>query len=422
MIRYRSTSDFSEIILSARMAFSKRSWPYLAATAIPWLVLAGQRSVRRLADRASLKRHESSFYRFFSRFKFKPEVFFLVLLRQIVETFQLKGLLIAADDTLCPKWGKAIFGAASFFDHVRRPRPGYIWGHNWVVLAVVVDLFGSPVALPFWVALYRPKTKCPPEEFRTRLQIVAEALGKVRKLFPRMKIDLVADGAYNNRSIFKPILALGIHLVSRLRLDAVLRRDAPKRRRKGKRGRMPRYGSRLPALRKIARSGKGWRKTTVRIYGRDVTLWVKSFVAWWPKAGIQLKVVITRDPKGKRKPCFLSSTDLALTEEAIIERFARRWPIEQLFSDVKLHVGLDSAEVRCEKSVLRHGILAFALVTWTRIWARKALASGQDPPASFAKQLSVLRQDLIAASISASSPRLKGSARITRDLAALMAA
>ena len=99
-----------------------------------------------------------------------------------------------------------------------------------------------------------------------------------------------------------------------------------------------------------------------------------------------------------------------------------RWPIEQLFSDVKLLVGLDSAEVRCEKSVLRHAILAFALASWTRIWAKKMLSRTQDPPASFARQLSALRRDLIAATISASSPRLRGSARITEDLAALMAA
>lgn len=422
MIRYQSTSDFSEIVLSCRVAFSKRSWPYLVATVIPWLVLAGQRSVRRLAGRAAHLRHESSFYRFFSRFKFKPQPFFLTLLTQMVQTFQLKELLIATDDTLCPKWGKAIFGTASFFDHVRRPRPGYIWGHNWVVLAVVVQLLGVPVALPFWVALYRPKEKCPPEEFRTRLQIVSEVLAIVRRLLTDMKIDLVADGAYNNRSIFQPILALGIHLVSRLRLDAVLRRDAPKRRKKGKRGRKPRYGARLPALKKIARSGKGWRRMRVHIYGRDVHLKTKSFDAWWPKAGIKLRVVITRDPQGKRKPCYLSSTDLTLSPQRIIERFALRWPIEQLFSDVKLQVGLDSAEVRREKSVLRHAIFAFALTTWTRIWAQRNLAAEQDPPTSFAGQLSALRQEIIVATISGANPRLQGSARITKDLAALMVA
>lgn len=421
MINYQCTSDFSTIILNFRVAFSKRSWPYLAATAIPWLILSGQRSIRRLGSRASFRRHESSYYRFFSRFKFKPEVFFKALLTLIVQTFALKTLRIVTDDTLCPKWGKRIFGTAHFFDHVRRPRPGYIWGHNWVVMAVVTKLFGMPVALPFWVALYRPKSGCPPEKFRTRIEIVAETLGVVRQWFPSVKIDLVADGAYNNQSLLKPIRKLDIHLVSRIRFDAVLRRDVPKRR-KGIRGRKPQYGRKIPELKKIARSNKGWRTAQVFIYGKTVSLLIKSFDAWWPKTGLKLRVVITRDPKGRRKPCYLSTTDLTLTPQEIIERFALRWSIEQLFSDVKLHIGLDSAEVRSPNSVLRHAILAFALVTWTRIWATKSFVNQQNPPASFSKQLTALRQHLLSATLFSSIPRLKLSRRNSMALAALIAA
>ncbi|MEW6074390.1 MAG: hypothetical protein AB1726_17580 [Planctomycetota bacterium] len=61
------------------------------------------------------------------------------------------------DDTLCPKWGRQIYGTATHFDHVRRPRPGFLWGHNWIVLAVVLRA-GSKmsIALPFWIRLYRP--------------------------------------------------------------------------------------------------------------------------------------------------------------------------------------------------------------------------------------------------------------------------
>jgi hypothetical protein len=421
MIRYKSTSEFSAIVLRFRFAFSKRSWPYLLATAIPWLILSGQRSIRRLGKRASFRRHESSYYRFFSRFKFKPEMFFKMLMTLIVETFHLKNVLIATDDTLCPKWGKRIFGTAHFFDHVRRPRPGYIWGHNWVVLAVVAPIFNVPVALPFWIALYRPKKGCPPEEFRARLQIVAEALGTVRIWFPSLKIDLVADGAYNNQSLLKPIRKLDIHLVSRIRFDAVLRRDASTSR-KGKRGRKSRYGEKIPPLKKIARSGKGWRVASVFIYGKTVTLRIKSFDVWWPKAGLKLRVVITRDPSNRRKPCYLSTTDLTLAPEEIIERFALRWPIEQLFSDVKLHVGLDSAEVRNPKSVLRHAILAFALVTWTRVWAAKTFAGQKNPPTTFFGQLTALRRHLLHSTIFSSIPQLKRSRRISKALADLIAA
>jgi len=400
------------------LAFSKRSWPYLSATAIPWLIQSGQRHIRRLCHGAGLNRHEASFYRFFSYFKFRPEAFFKVLLLLIIQTFQLKKLLIAVDDTLSPKWGRQIFGTAPFWDHVKRPRAGYIWGHNWVVLAVVVELLGVPVALPFWVSLYRPKKHCPEAEFRTRLQITIEAIQKVQSWIS-LEISIVADGAYNNQSILKPLLKMGISLTSRLRFDAVLRASLPKRKTK-KRGRRPRYGPRLPSLPAIAESGRGWKRIRVKIYGKLVRLNYKSFAVWWPKAGVRLQVVIVRDPKRERKPTYLSSTDLNLKPALLIQRFSWRWPIEQLFADVKTWLGLDSAEVRSPKSVLRHAIFAFALVTWVRIWAVKHLAASHNPPVSFLGQLSLLRTDLMTETIFSSIPRNRLSKRNCRDLASLM--
>jgi SRSO17 transposase len=287
-----------------------------------------------------------------------------------------------------------------------------------VVLAVVVELFGVPVALPFWVSLYRPKKNCPEAEFRTKLELTIEALRKVQTWFS-LEISLMADGAYNNQAILKPLLAMKISLTSRLRFDAVLRASLPKRKTK-KRGRRPKYGRRLPSLPAIAESGRGWKRIRVKIYGKLVTLNHKSFVAWWPKAGVQLQVVIVRDPKRRRKPTYLSSTDLSLKPVLLIQRFSWRWPIEQLFADVKTWLGLDSAEIRSPKSVLRHAILAFALVTWVRVWARKHLADHQNPPVSFLGQWSELRTGLVTETIFSSIPHERLSKRNCRDLASLM--
>lgn len=384
---------------------------------VPWLIASGQRHVRRLCARAAWKRHESSFYRFLSRFKFRRELFFKALLELIIANFGLQELLIVVDDTLCPKWGRRIFGTGSFFDHVRRPRPGYIWGHNWVVLAAVVRLFGVPIAVPFWVSLYRSQSTCPKEAFRTRLQIVAQALQTIRG-WVSLPIRLVADGAYNNKSLLKPLAALGIPLVSRLRSDARLRRDPPKRRRR-QRGRKPKYGAWLAKLQTTARAGSGWERIRAHIYGKCVTLEVKSFEAWWPKADAKLRVVIVHDPAGKRKPCYLSSTDLSLTPLAIIERFALRWTIEQMFSDAKLLMGLDSAEVRAANSVVRHASITFALVAWVRVWAAQRLATLKNPPTSFATQLTELRGTLMAHTIFMSNLGRKLSPRNLDSLARL---
>jgi hypothetical protein len=81
---------------------------------------------------------------------------------------------------------------------------------------------------------------------------------------------------------------------------------------------------------------------------------------------------------------------------------------------------LDSAEVRAPKSVLRHAIFAFALVTWVRVWAFKHIATHQNPPVSFLGQLSDLRGRLMAETIFSSIPPQRLSKRNCRDLANLM--
>jgi hypothetical protein len=392
----------------------------MAAMSLAWLIRSGQRHVRKLRAQANWIRHESGFYRFFSDFKFKPEAFSRQLLDLIIRSFGVTDLLLVVDDTLCPKWGRRIFGTAFHYDHVRRPRAGYVWGHDWVVMAVVVRLFGSPVALPFWVSLYRPKKICEKGQFRTRLQIVVGILEKVRSWTP-LRIDLVADGGYNNGPILKPLATMGISLVGRLRFDAALRADPPSPKAR-KPGRKKRWGKPLPKLSAIARSAKGWSLVEAPIYGKVVRLRIKSFDAWWRVARAKLRVVIVRDPLGDRPPCYMSSTDLSLSPVQIIERFSLRWPIEQLFSDAKLIMGLDSAEVRSRHSVLRHALFSFGLVTLARLWAKKRFDSADQPPTSFSGQLASLRGELLTSTIFRAIPRGVLSMRKARDLAQLAGA
>ena len=420
MKRYTLSSSFLGVVLSARVAFSERSWPYLAACAVPWLLCAGQRCVTRLAAWGTHRRSLSGYYRFLSDGKWRLEVFFRCLFDLIVKTFRVSDLTLVLDDTLAPKWGRGIFGTACHFDHTARPRPGYIWGHNWVVLAAVVQVGRSAwVALPFWVGLYRPRKACRPGEFRTRHEMAAETLSLVRGWFSG-PILLLADGAYANRSLVGPARRLAMHLVSRLRTDARLRRKDPPRRRKGQRGRKPRHGPWLPGLSVLARQQSGFKALAVAIYGKTVTLALREVVAWWPPLGCEVKVVITRDPKRPKRVAYLVTTDLSLAAVEVVQAFARRWTIEQMFSVAKNQVGFDSAEVRKERSVRRHAALALAMITWVEVWTRQERRHLSARP--FAAKLAAVREEAVMQTIFASGPRRQGSREIAAALAGLFSA
>ena len=414
MLRVSVTPELVEVTLSAKAAFSKRSWPFVAAMAVPWILCAGQRSIRRMAGMGALRRSSSAYYRFLSEGKWRLPVLFRCVFELIIRTFKVKDLTLVLDDTLCPKWGRHIYGTGCYFDHVRRPRAGYIWGHNWIVMAVVVRVSKTAcVALPFWIGLYRPKESCAPGQFLTRHQIAAAALTLVRSLF-QGPIHLLADGAYANDSLISQIRPLKIELVSRLRMDAALRAPAPPRRAKGSRGRKAKHGASLGKLGRLASSLKAFRKQRVSIYGKSVVLLVREFEAYWPAIDCVIKVVITRDPNRPGRRAFLLSTNLRLSALELIESFAMRWSIEQLFSVAKNQMGLDSAEVRKQRSVVRHATLCMALITWTEICAYRVHPRSWARP--FTQKLAWLRAETITSTVFASGPRTRGSRRNARNI------
>jgi hypothetical protein len=370
----------------------------------------------RLAALGSHRRSLSGYYRFLSDGKWRMGLLFRSLFDLIVSTFGVTKLTLVLDDTLSPKWGRGIFGTGSFFDHAARPRPGYIWGHNWVALAVVVQIRTLWVALPFWIALYRPEKTCRKEEFRTRHQLVAEALKAVRSWFSG-PITLLADGAYANTSLVTPARELKMVLVSRIRSDARLREVEPRRQSRSKRGRKPKHGPWLPKLSTLAGQGRDFVTRTVSIYGKTVTLGLREMVVWWPALECRVLVVITRDPQRKERVAYLVTTDLTMTAKEVVEMFARRWTIEQLFSVAKNQMGFDSAEVRTERSVMRHAALTMAMVTWVEVWASHR--GGKVAGRSFSAKLSAARRETLTQTIFASGLRRKGSRRIAWTMAEL---
>jgi hypothetical protein len=132
----------------------------------------------------------------------------------------------------------------------------------------------------------------------------------------------------------------------RIRCDARLREPEPRPQPKSKRGRKPRRGPYLPKLSRLARHWSKFATEAVSIYGKQVTLRLRELVAYWPAVGRVVKVAITRDPKRPKRTAHLVTTDLAMTAVGVVERFARRWTTEELFSAAKNQMGFDSAEVR----------------------------------------------------------------------------
>ena len=262
-------------------------------------------------------------------------------------------IVLALDDTPTQRYGPKVEGAGIHHNPTSGPDDHkFIYGHIWVTLAWVVrHPLWHTIGLPLRALLYVKQKDMPQLSwrcrwtFRTKLLLAAElvkwAENVVRPLGKPLWV--VADGAYAYRSLLRQILPLGVTFVSRLRRDAGLR-TLPPPRRPGQRGVNRKYGQKAISLAKRAAHPRGWQQIEVVLYGgRRVTKTYKTFLATWPVVGGVLRVVIVREQNGW-EPFF--STDPNASVETILECFADRSAIEQVFHDIKEVWGTGQQQVR----------------------------------------------------------------------------
>lgn len=381
-------SSFHIMLVPFAEVFSQPSFQNFVFLLEGW-ILSGARGMTSaaLAARVELPKHFATYYRFFSRAAWDSDRLGDAVLRLVLRWAPSGPLVAAVDDTIARKTGKHIWGANVHHDPLGFMRNSLCFGHNWVVLAVIIDvpLLVRPVAVPIYWRLYRSKkarqgnarrgreTKntgaASAHEHRTRPELAIEMVQVLRQAVPQpRRIVLVGDSAYGGKSITRQLPA-GISAISRMPMNAALYAPAPTRRR-GVNGRPRVKGKRLPSPEQMAQQAQGWHSAKVRLYGKHVRVQYKTTVAlWYNSAGtMPLRVVLVRDPKGRRKDDVFFSTDVNATAQAILETYAVRWAIEVAFRDSKQTLGFEHSQARTSKAVQRSGPFAFMSYALTLAW------------------------------------------------------
>ena len=387
------TSTMEASIQQFASCFTRPSFQTFSVIAAGWLLGHGRRVVTRIllaGDGLTVKTF-SCYHRFFSQARWAVDALGRVVFQMVLKFIpEDDPITTAVDDTLNRKTGKSIWAAGMHHDPLLSTvkRAVFSFGHNWVVLSVQLRLPFAPDkvwSLPILMRLYRCKQKnrkpgrprgerkaigqAKPCEYRTRPQLASEMIALWASWAPNRTIHVVGDSEYAGKSI-SGHLPDHVHLTSRMVMNAALY-DPPPKRRKGQRGAPRKKGNRLPSPVKLAKSKKvRWTKTKVTLYGRRVRVWYKSCTAlWYNSAGTRrLRVVVVRDPSGRRKDDCFFSTDLSLSATAILELFAMRWPLEVAFYNAKQFLGLEDPQSRTPRAVQRTAPLALYLHTLVILW------------------------------------------------------
>jgi len=99
----------------------------------------------------------------------------------------------------------------------------------------------------------------------------------------------------------------------------------------------------------------------VTLSGRHVTPVIFALTALWYAALPEhpIRIVVVRDPTGRRQDEAFSCTDTTVTETFILEGYARRRTPEVTFHDAKQHLGLADPQDQSPTAVRRATPMAF---------------------------------------------------------------
>jgi hypothetical protein len=284
-------------------------------------------------------------------------------------------LTLALDDTPTQRYGPQVQGAG--IHHNPAPGPSgspYVYGHVWVVLGLLAThpTWGI-IALPLLARLYVRQKDLggidpghrPP--FRTKLELAVDLMRWAVLWLAHWGKPLwaVVDGAYAKAPFLKPMRALGVTVVSRLRRDAALR-TLPGPRPSGRRGPERIYGEHRIELPKRAGQRRGWTTGAFDLYGKPAAKRYKTFLATWRPAGGVIRVVLVDEPTGW---VAFFCTDPSATVADILGCVAGRFALEAAFRDCKEVVGAGQQQVRFVWASVGSFHLCLWTFTMTEAWA-----------------------------------------------------
>lgn len=352
-------------------------------TTFLWLVsgwlFAPRRTVTGCIEAAGVvdRKHHSAFHRFFAAARWSLDELGLTLFELVLPLLGAGAtIFLAVDDTLARKRGHKVFGAGMHHDPLLSTRRTRVvnWGHNWVVLGVIMRWpfrRKGYVCLPILFRLYRSKQTVEREggAYRTCAELAVEMVRAVCGRRPDRRFHLLGDSRYSGKSVVRELPA-HCQYTGRLLLDAALYAPAPPRR-PGTAGRPRVKGQRLPTPRQML-TGR-CRRLTLDLYGRHERVRLSTVQALWYRSsgGRLLRVVVVQSEASGSHPQAFFSTCASAEAVEVLAWYTRRWSIEVGFHEAKGQLGFEEPPGWSPRAVQRTAPLAMLLYGLVLLWYKR---------------------------------------------------
>jgi len=376
---------------SLSIAFTRPTWQRAILLLVGAILARGRRTVTGVLRtvRPVAQGHFSDYHRVLSRAPWSTRPLAHALAAAVLELLADRNepVVLAVDDTDTQHRGDRVYAKGRHRDACRSTRAHtvWLWGHRWVVLAVLVrfPFAARPWALPVLVGLYKPKALNESEgrAHRTPIAVARLLVSTLLRWFPDRRFILLGDGGYASHGLaaFCHARRRRLTLVSLLHPRAHLC-ELPPPRPAGKVGRDRVRGDKLPHPQDAVKAAAKRTRTTVDWYGdgRQRIEYVTGTGQWYKAAEglVPVRWVFVHpcgrdgdgDDGGTRADRYLYSTDPRLSPARIVGLYTARWAVEVTFQEAKQRLGLGRERSWCEASVCRTAPCLLGLFSVVSLW------------------------------------------------------
>jgi hypothetical protein len=275
------------------------------------------------------------------RNQFEKKFDFFAFNKQIINQVASGERVVALDPSYIPKAGKSTYGKGKFWSGVAKAAK---WGLDICGFAVIDIVNNTALHLNAW------QTPSAAELVNKGLNLLtyyASLVAENAEKFKEFSDYIIADAYFSKKPFVDIILLVGLHFISRLRDDSVLRYKYYGEK-TGRQGRPKQFDGKVD-VKNLDTNYFSLDLSTEEIKIYSAVVYSKAF-----KRDIKLAVAIFyKDGKEIARKLYFS-TDLEQEGEKIVRYYRSRFQIEFLYRDAKQFTGLTTCQARSENKLDFH--------------------------------------------------------------------
>ena len=275
------------------------------------------------------------------RNQFEKKFDFFAFNKQIINKVASGERVVALDPSYIPKAGKSTYGKGKFWSGVAKAAK---WGLDICGFAVIDIVNNTSLHLNAW------QTPSATELVNKGLNLLtyyASLVAENAEKFKEFSDYIIADAYFSKKPFVDIILLVGLHFISRLRDDSVLKYKYYGEK-TGRQGRPKQFNGKVD-VKNLDTNYFYLDLSTEEIKIYSAVVYSKAF-----KRDIKLAVAIFyKDGKVIARKLYFS-TDLEQEGEKIVRYYRSRFQIEFLYRDAKQFTGLTTCQARSENKLDFH--------------------------------------------------------------------